>query len=89
MADGKSVKYVTTFLLLLFLNVQIGSAFWPFSSADPEEFKHDSVIALTKDNFEEHVRPPWHQFLCPKELFTLQMATLQDTGLLAVGDQRR
>ena len=57
MGRGKSTKQFSSVFLLLLLGVELSSAwFWPFSSADPEEFKHESVKALTKDNFEDYVR---------------------------------
>ena len=50
-------KYVNLVTLLLLIDVDFGLAWsWPFSSADPEEFKHENVRSLTKDNFEDYVR---------------------------------
>ena len=63
MGRGITNKHAVLVLLLLLLSVDFGSAwFWPFSSSDPEEFKHDSVTTLTKDNFEDHVRT--HKLCC-------------------------
>ena len=58
MGRGITRKHASLVLLLLFLSVDFGSAFWPFSPADPEEFKHESVKSLTKKNFEDYVRTP-------------------------------